>query len=240
MKILLLSMTFIFAIAPIFAEQLPNHMLWDALLKKHVKKNGVDYDSFKKDKKELDDYLKQFEAISLTDFNDKEQLALFINAYNGFTIQLILQHYTSNLKSIKDIKNPWNNKIYNIAGVKYSLDEIEHKFLREKLKEPRIHFAINCASVSCPPLQPFAFLPDKIEEQLTEVTVKFINSSEGVKFLNNEIAISQLFDWFKKDFETDKTTVKDYIAGYLKPSKDISKFKVSFISYNWTLNKAEI
>jgi hypothetical protein len=214
-------------------------MLWDALLKKHVKENCVNYENFRKDKKELEIYLKQFESIILKNYNEKEQLALFINAYNAFTIDLILTHYTSTLKSIKDIKNPWGNKICNIGGTNYSLDEIEHQFLREKLKEPRIHFAINCASISCPPLQPYAFLPDKIDTQLTEVTIKFINSPQGTKITDDKIEISQIFNWFKKDFDSEKATVTTFISNYLKPTKDISKHKIIYLEYDWNLNKTQ-
>lgn len=239
MKTLTLFLLLLLGQINTFAEQLPDHMLWDALLKKHIKTNGIDYESFLKDKKNLEVYLKQFESISLKNVTEKEQLALFINAYNAFTIELILSNYSSTLKSIKDIKTPWDNKIYNIGGTKYSLNEIEHKFLRENLKEPRIHFAINCASISCPPLQPYAFLPDQIESQLSEVTTKFINSPEGVRITENKIEISQIFNWFKKDFETEKTTLTNFISKFLNPSIDISKHKISYIDYNWNLNKAE-
>lgn len=239
LKTLILFLLLLLGHFKTFAEQLPNHKLWDVLLKKHVKTNGVDYENFLKDKKALEFYLKQFESISLKEFNEKEQLALFINAYNAFTVDLILSNYSNTLKSIKDIKNPWDNKIYNIAGTKYSLNEIEHKFLRENLKEPRIHFAINCASISCPPLQPYAFLPNQIESQLSDVTTKFINSPQGVRITENKIEISQIFNWFKKDFETEKTTLTNFISKFLNPSLDISKHKISYIEYNWNLNKTE-
>lgn len=222
--------------------QLPNHTIFDELLKKYVVGDRVNYQGFQSDIKLLREYLKQFETIEVKDFNKNEKLALYINAYNAFTIELILKNYDKSLKSIKDIKSPWDIKFCNMGGILYSLNDIENKFLREQLKESRIHFAINCASISCPPLQPYAFFADKIDDQLNEVTKKFMMNPLGVIINKDTMEVSQIFNWFKGDFETKDKSVTSYITQYLPVETqnkllEFKNIKLKYQEYNWKLNE---
>lgn len=223
----------------------PDHQLWNQLVKAHVKPNGmVDYKGFIEDKARLDQYLKLLSenAPDRNTWSKNEQLAYWINAYNAFTVKLIVDNYP--VKSIRDlgpalkiplIKDVWHYKFFKIGGVESSLDEIEHSILRKEFEEPRIHFAINCASVSCPPLLNEAFTADKLDSQLTKVAVGFINDPTRNKITTDQAQISSIFSWFKGDFNK-KGTLIDFLNLYskvkIKPSA-----KISHLDYNWDLNE---
>lgn len=223
----------------------PSHQLWDQLVKVHVKPNGmVDYKGFIRDKAKLESYLKLLSANApdRKTWSKNQQLAYWINAYNAFTVKLIVDHYP--VKSIRDlgpelkipmIKDVWHYKFFKIGGVESSLDEIEHSILRKEFDEPRIHFAINCASISCPPLLNEAFVSERIEAQLTKVATTFINDPSRNKITADQAQISSIFSWFKGDF-TKKGTLIDFLNTYskvkLKPSA-----KISHLDYNWNLNE---
>lgn len=223
----------------------PNHQLWDELVKAHVKPNGmVDYKGFVQDKAKLDEYLKLISdnAPDRKTWSKNQQMAYWINAYNAFTVKLIVDNYP--VKSIRDlgpslkiplIKDVWHYKFFKIGGVESSLDEIEHSILRKEFDEPRIHFAINCASVSCPPLLNEAFTAEKLEAQLAKVATTFINDPTRNKITADQAQISSIFSWFKEDF-TKKGTLVDFLNLYskvkIKPSA-----KISYQDYNWNLNE---
>ena len=235
---LLFIFTFTLALAK---EPQPDHLIFDGLLKKYVKGDRVDYTSFLADRKELQLYLKQFDSVIINNLSKNEQLVLFINAYNAFTIDLILENYSKTLKSIKDIKTPWDLKYCTIGRAMYSLNEIENKFLREIFKEPRIHFVINCASISCPPLPSHAFFADKIDSQLTEATTNFMKNPIGVKVNKEKLEISAIFNWFNADFESKELKTISFIISYLplevqKKLPDLNKILVTYQEYNWNLN----
>jgi hypothetical protein len=223
----------------------PSHQLWDQLVKAHVKPTGlVDYKGFVREKAKLESYLKLLSANApdRKTWTKNQQLAYWINAYNAFTVKLIVDNYP--VKSIRDlgptlkipmIKDVWHYKFFKIGGVESSLDEIEHSILRKEFDEPRIHFAINCASVSCPPLLNEAFVAEKIESQLTKVTTSFINDSSRNKITSNQAQISSIFSWFKGDF-TKKGTLIDFLNTYSKV-KLKSSAKISHLDYNWNLNE---
>lgn len=223
----------------------PSHQVWDELVKTHVKSNGmVDYKGFIRDKTKLEHYLRLISANApdRKTWSKNEQLAYWINAYNAFTVKLIVDHYP--VKSIRDlgpelkiplIKDVWHYKFFKIGGVESSLDEIEHSILRKEFEEPRIHFAINCASVSCPPLLDEAFFPEKLETQLSKVTTAFINDPIRNKIAPDQAQLSSIFSWFKGDF-TKKGTLIDYINRYAKV-KLKSDAKISYLDYNWNLNE---
>ena len=155
-----------------------DHSQWDTLLKKHVGADGlVNYKGFLKDRSQLENYLKMLsENVPTAAWSTQELLAYYINTYNAYTVDLILDHYP--LKSIKDINGAWTKAIVPIGDKTLSLGGIENSILR-KMNEPRIHFAINCASISCPDLFNEAFTADKIDAQLNKVTRAFINSSKN-------------------------------------------------------------
>ena len=210
-----------------------NHQLWDELLQKYVSESGkVNYVGFKKDKAKLEGYIKTLkEKRPQYQWTKQEILAYWINAYNALTIDLIIQNYPT--KSIKDIKNPWGKSLWEFGDEWISLSQIEHKILRE-MDEPRIHFAIVCASVSCPKLQNKAFRPEILEMQLTAVTKEFLEDSNRNEISENEIKISKIFKWFAKDFNKNGNLI-DFLNQYLG-IKISQQAKVSFKDYDWGLN----
>jgi Protein of unknown function, DUF547 len=223
----------------------PSHQLWDQLVKAHVKANGlVDYKGFIREKPKLESYLKLLSenAPDRSKWSKNEQLAYWINAYNAYTVKLIVDFYPT--KSIRDlgpklkiplIKDVWHYKFFKIAGVDMSLDEVEHGILRKEFDEPRIHFAINCASISCPPLLNEAFVAEKLEAQLTKVSIAFINDPVRNKLGTQSVQLSSIFSWFTSDF-TKKGTLIEFLNKYSKV-KISSNAKISFLDYNWNLNE---
>lgn len=223
----------------------PSHQIWSELLQANVSSKGiVNYRGFVEQKSKLDQYLELLSANApdRKTWSQEEQLAYWINAYNAFTVKLIVDHYP--VKSIRElgpsfkiplIKDVWHYQFFEIGGVKSSLDEIEHAILRKEFGEPRIHFAINCASVSCPPLLNEAFWPDQLESQLENVTHRFINDTSRNKISINQVQISSIFSWFKGDF-TKKGSVIDFLNRYSQV-KINSTAKISFGDYNWNLNE---
>lgn len=207
---------------------------WNTLLQKHVSADGVvDYKGFKKDRSKLLAYIKILGENMPTDIWTKEEkLAYWMNAYNALTVDLILRNYP--LKSIKDIKKPWNQRLWKLDEKWYNLDEIEHKILR-KMNEPRIHFAINCASFSCPPLLNEAFTAEKLEQQLTQVTKTFLADSRRNTITKNTIEISKIFKWFSKDFKQNGSLI-DFLNKY-SDVKISEKAKKKYKDYNWDLNE---
>lgn len=222
----------------------PSHQKWDDLLKKHVDKTGtVDYKGFEADRKKLKEYLDLLSASTPNEkWSEKERLAFWINAYNAFTVDLILQHYP--VESIKDIgskikipfvSTAWDIKFIKIGGKEYDLNSIEHNVLRKEFDEPRIHFAINCASYSCPKLRNEAFTAEKLEAQLQDQTKDFVNDSRKNKISADKLELSQIFNWYKGDF-TKKKTLIAYIQQFTTVKISPSA-KVSYMEYNWKLNE---
>lgn len=197
-------------------------------------KGNVNYDKIKTNKAELDAIIKQFEKKPITDkWTKNEELAFWINVYNVFTLKLVIDNYPT--KSIKDIDDAWDKKIVSSGKGKISLSDVEHKILR-KMNEPRIHFAINCASFSCPNLLNEAYLPETLEKQLEQATKSFINDKTKNAITKNEIKISQIFNWFAGDFKTKNSSLIDFINTYSTIKID-KKAKVKYLDYNWNLNK---
>lgn len=219
----------------------PDHAVWNDLLNAHVDASGwVSYKGFIQDSTKLNAYLKTLSVCSPSDSWAKdEKLAYWINAYNAFTVRLILDHYP--LESIKDIKkgipfinSVWDIKFFTIAGEKMDLNDIEHAILRTEFNEPRIHFAIVCASRSCPKLLNEAYTSEKLEAQLQQQAIDFINDPSKNRFQENEIELSPIFKWFKKDF-TEGTNLKQYLAEFAK--KDFREgANVVYTEYDWSLN----
>lgn len=211
--------------------------LWNDLLSKYVSSEGfVDYKSFKKEQKKLHEYIKmlgiQRSLNSFDNLTKKGKLAFWINAYNAMTIDLILRHYP--IKSIKDIKNPWEQRHWRLGEKWYNLDEIEHQILR-KMNEPRIHFAIVCASYSCPKLQNKAFKASNLEAQLTNATKEFLSDPERNVISKDELELSKIFQWFAKDFKQNGSLI-DFLNRYSEV--EISKnAKRRFKDYSWDLNE---
>lgn len=226
------------------ADKAISHSAWTSLLGKYVDTNGnVDYLGFKKDVKKLDAYLKVLEsnAPNPKKWSKNEQLAYWINAYNAFTIKLIVDNYP--VKSIKDIggsipfvNSPWDIKFIEIGGDKLDLNNIEHGIIRKHFEEPRIHFAVNCASYSCPKLRREAYTAEKLDAQLSEQAKDFLSDTTKNKIGDGKsVQLSKLFTWFSGDFKQDGKSVIEFINEYSK-TKISNDAKIDYLDYKWNLN----
>ena len=221
-----------------------SHQLWTDALQKYVSAEGnVNYKALKNDRAQFDAYLNLLRSAHPNDsWQKNEQLAYWINAYNAFTVKLILNNYP--VKSIRDIgglikipgvQSAWDIEFIKIEGRKYSLGFIEHKILLKEFNEPRIHFAINCASHSCPKLIQDAYTAVKLETQLTGAAKSFLADTEKNTILPDKIEISKIFDWYKADF-TKNGSLISFLNKY-SPIKINEDAKVSYTEYNWDLNE---
>ena len=210
-----------------------NHDRWEWLLGEHVSKDGnVNYEGFKKNKNQLRGYIIYLSKnLPTKEWTKEDKLAYWINAYNAMTVDLIVRNYP--IKSIKDIKDPWDQRLWKLGKKWYNLNEIEHQILR-KMNEPRIHFAIVCASFSCPKLQNEAFTATNLEEQLTNATTAFLADKNRNDITQNSLRLSKIFQWFSKDFKQDGNLI-DFLNKYTELEIS-SKAKKSYKDYNWDLN----
>ncbi|WP_109098103.1 DUF547 domain-containing protein [Aquimarina sp. AU58] len=212
-----------------------DHILWDQALLLNVSDDGkVDYNGFMRDSSQLYRYFKQLsDNPPQENWTREEKLAYWINAYNAYTIKLVIDSYP--LKSIKDLEDPWGKKFFKIDGVWYSLGELEHKILR-KFGDPRIHFAINCASISCPVVWNRAYTADNLNSALDSQTEKFINDPTRNTITKDKVIVSKIFSWYKRDFKVNGGDVKDFINRYaaIKIEKQPKK---GYKEYNWGLNE---
>ncbi len=227
------------------AQSKISHDRWTNLLQRYVAADGrVDYRGLSGQKEELNTYLSLLSKgiPDKTTWTREEQLAYWINAYNAFTVKLILDNYP--VKSIKDLNSTisvpfinsiWDKKFFKLGGTSFSLNMIEHDILRKEFKEPRIHFAINCASVSCPKLRNEAYTASKLEKQLEEQTKGFINDPSKNRISTQNPRISSIFDWFGGDFKQQGSVtgfINKYAATKIAPGATIS-----YMKYNWNLNQ---
>jgi hypothetical protein len=219
-----------------------DHSIYANLLKKYVHQGNVDYRGFKMEESKLDQYLKVLENVDSKSLSGNEQFAFYINAYNAWTIKLILSGYPG-IKSIKDLgnilKTPWKKKICRIDGDVITLDDIEHHILRPRFKDPRVHFAINCAALSCPPLWSQPFLGNTLDRQLDDATRAFINDTKRNYLDGETLYVSKIFNWFGKDFNDDVTGFfLKYADDNLKKELEVkkNKIKVKYLHYDWSLN----
>ena len=210
------------------------HELWTNELQRYVDKQGnVNYETWKKNPQKLVDYLKTLEENPPQEYWTKnDSLAYFINVYNAATVKLILDNYP--LKSIRHLITPWRFKVFQLHDKKVSLNHIEHEILR-KMNEPRIHFAINCASASCPKLLNKAFYSHTMGKQLKKATIEFINDPKRNQITKDKLYLSRIFQWFAKDFGTKKERLA-FINKHAQQPID-THAKVKFLNYDWQLNE---
>ena len=211
-----------------------DHSIFNNLLQKFVTDQGnVNYNGFRNERTTLRNYIDSLgDNMPDDSWSKEDKLAYWINAYNALTIDLILQN--PGLNSIKDIDKPWNQRLWKLGNKWYNLDEIEHQILR-KMNEPRIHFAIVCASESCPKLQNEAFTAENLETLLTKSTKEFLSDTSKNEISPNKLKLSKIFKWFSKDFKQNGSLI-DFLNMYseVQISADASK---SFKDYNWDLNE---
>jgi len=226
------------------------HTLLTNVLKKYVVPGKVSslvkYDELKKNRSELDNYLKGLESLSKSDFskfNNDQKLSFWINAYNAYTLELIIDNYP--LKSIKDLgslfKSPWKKKFIKLFNKTMSLDGIEHDTIRKQFKEPRIHFAVNCASMGCPSIANEAFTESNLESLLQERSLHFINNDMKNSFnaTKKTMKISKIFDWYGVDFNEKFGSYQNFIQTLKPEIKGLAKFKVKWSNYGWGLNDSK-
>jgi len=221
------------------------HKGWDTLLKKHVTPDGwVDYKGIMQDSVSFNKYLTLLSNNhpNKKNWNREERFAYWINAYNAFTVKLIIDNYPT--KSIKDIKNGvpfvntvWDIKFIKIEGQEYDLNNIEHNIIRPKFDDGRAHFAVNCASYSCPKLLNAAYLPDRLDKQLDDSYAAFLADEKRNNITADNLKLSKLFKWYKSDF-TKKTDLITELNKHsqVKINPDAS---IEYKDYIWTLNEQE-
>ena len=210
-----------------------DHLLFDKLLIKYVSSSGkVNYQGFQSNFN-FEAYLKLISDSQPINSNwsKDEKIAFWINAYNAFTIKLINNNWP--VKSIRDISSPWKTKFFKIGGLEYDLNTIEHDILR-KMGTPEIHFAIVCASYSCPKLLNAAYSAIRLKDQLNNQAKTFVNDTNRNLIEANSIKISKLFNWFKSDFTSSGDLIK-YLNKYSDTSIN-SNANIDYLDYNWSLN----
>lgn len=189
------------------------------------------------DKQKLATYIKRLSAQNPHRYNRDVQFAYWVNLYNALTVQLIIDNYP--VKSITKLGGlfsfgPWDQTIITINNKKLTLNDIEHRILRPIWQDPRIHYAVNCASLGCPDLLPEAFNSDRLDSQLDQAATRFINSEKAVKVTKNGITLSSIYDWYQTDFGS-LTELQQHLNHYrVTPNVQLTQIRYT---YNWQLNQ---
>jgi hypothetical protein len=248
------------AAGPAWAQFDHSHAAWDALVKKHVrwlpdgKQSRVDYAGFQADRAALKKVQESLSAVPKSEFDGwtaPQRVAFLVNAYNAYTVELILTRYPD-LKSIKDlgsfVQSPWKKKFFRLLGEERHLDWIEHEQLRPLYAEPRVHAAVNCASIGCPALRDEAFTAAKLEAQLADGMARFLGDRTRNRVRAGRLEVSSIFKWFREDFEKGHqgyAKVEDVFARYAAQLSDdpaeqarlrSGTLAPSFLDYDWSLN----
>lgn len=234
-----------------------SHQAFNSVLKDIVVDQGassvVDYAKLKDDPQNFIVYLHELSRVKQSEYDEwttEKKIAFLINAYNAFTLKLIIDHYDPDkpLRSIRRIggvfRSPWKREFFTLLENKRHLDWIEHEVLRKDFNEPRIHFAVNCASIGCPKLRAEAYVADRLEQQLEEQTRLFLQDSSRNRIDKDSktLWVSKIFDWFTEDFVKDKgSTVQSYVAPYMTQDAELQKallnFRIRYTNYDWGLNR---
>jgi len=220
------------------------HHGYDVLLQKYVVGLGVDYAGWvanRQDVSALRQYVTELTALDPATWNPNEQLAYWLNLYNAVTVRLILDNYP--LESIKDLggflkKSPWKRELVSVAGRDLSLNDIENEIIRPTFQDPRIHFALNCASVGCPPLKAGAYFPATLSEHLDAACRRALNEEQWVRVENNQVFLTKIFEWYADDFKQDGGSILGFISGYRDTDLVEGEFEVKIMDYDWSLNEA--
>ena len=196
----------------------------------------------------LDSYLGDLTAIPISAYGRNEQMAYWINLYNVLTVRVVLDHYP--VRSIRDIDispglfsdGPWGRKLVEVEGEPVSLDDIEHRILRPIWRDPRIHYAVNCASIGCPDLAAEPYRGDALEAQLTRAARAYVNHPRGVAINDGKLIVSKIYTWFRRDFGDGDSDVLRHLKAYAEPGLAMRLERFDGIHgdrYDWTLNRAE-
>lgn len=229
----------------LFATCLPaqafDHSAFNRILGTYVNSKGmVNYAGLKKNRSSLDAYLTKTGSVKKATFDswgESERLAFLINIYNAETLQYMIDNYP--LESIKDLggwfSNPWDKKNVTLFGEMKTLNQLEHKIIRKDFDEPRIHFALVCAAVGCPPLRNEAFTASALDAQLDDQTRTFLAQSTKNRVEGDTLHLSPIFKWYKGDFTKNGKTVQEYVAPYIK-GDPVGK-DIEHTDYDWSLNE---
>ncbi|MEQ8250699.1 MAG: DUF547 domain-containing protein [Oceanibaculum nanhaiense] len=229
-----------------------DHTAWDAFLKRHLRPgdDGVtrlDYAAAQADAAPLDAYLERLSAVPVSRLNRDEQRAFWINLYNALTVHTVLAHYP--VDSIRDIRispglfsiGPWGRKLISVEGEPLSLDDIEHRILRPIWRDPRVHYAVNCASIGCPNLLPEAFTAANTERLMEAGAHAYVNHPRGVSLADGRLVISSIYDWFEADFGGGEAGVLAHLRRHAAPELAAAlaaRREIDDHRYDWTLNDA--
>ncbi|WP_419168254.1 DUF547 domain-containing protein [Halobacteriovorax sp.] len=229
-----------------YADFKHSHEKWNQVLKQYTDKKDnqvyFNYKELNKNQKLLNAYLLSLESITQDEFDlftQDQKIAFWINAYNAYTIKVVLKNYP--VKSIRDISSgwfstgPWKIKFIKLLGNKVSLDNIEHDIIRKQFYEPRIHFAVNCASIGCPSLLQEAFVADKLDSQLDKAAQNFLHNKSKNYLKGNTLYLSKIFKWYGSDFNQGYGSFKKYVVKVLGLSN--REYEVEFNEYDWNLNE---
>lgn len=196
------------------------------------------------DKQSLDDYLTALAAIPVTKLNRAEQKAYWINLYNALTVKTVLDHFP--IKSIREIKSgwlspgPWDLKLTRVEGVELSLNDIEHRILRPIWQDNRVHYAVNCASLGCPSLQPDPFTSENSEQLLERGARQYVNHPRGVRLEQRRLVLSSIYDWFASDFGGSEAALRAHLETFAAPelAARLRSYRGSITyQYDWDLNQ---
>lgn len=231
------------------AEEINNiHKSYDILLQLYVTDDRFDYDRIwdnEEDMQRLAQYIDTLETMNPSDWSKDDALAYWINLYNAATIELVLKNYP--IKSIKDIggfmrKSPWNRKVVTVAGREMTLNDIENN-IRAQFQDARVHFALNNATISCPPLSSRAYLGESLDNQLEAACFMVLNDERWVKITDREILVSKIFEWYKNDFIESAGSIREFIAQYREEDRESimdTVRQLKYMNYNWDLNMVEL
>jgi hypothetical protein len=250
-----------------------SYSTYNSLLNRYVKDARVNYEGFINSRAEFETFLRALGSVDENDFENwtqEQRLAFWINAYNAFTIKAIINHYPIKRSfsligifyappnSILQIKGVWTKLQFRAAGKMVTLDEIEHQILRKEFNEPRIHMAINCASISCPDLSDEAYVPERLEQQLAEASINFVNNPEKGVYVDEQsgkVKFSKIFKWFGDDFINNfgnkklfnnyslkENAVLNFTSDYLESQQTKeylmkNRLKIGYLGYDWHLNQ---
>ena len=246
---------------------------YNSLLNEYVENASVNYEGFIDSRAEFETFLRTIGSVNENDYESwtqEQKLAFWINSYNAFTIKAIIDNYPikrslslvgifyAPSNSILQIKGVWTKLQFRAVGKMVTLDEIEHEILRKEFNEPRIHIAINCASISCPDLSNEAYVAERLEQQLAQASISFVNNPQKgvlVNMENGKVKLSMIFKWFGEDFiqnyggtklfnnySLKENAVLNFTAEYLEsqPVKEYlmnNRLKIGYLGYDWHLNQ---
>ena len=232
-----------------------DHADWGLLLSRYLMTDSDGINRFAygevtpEDASKISRYIDGLSDLAISDYSRPEQMAYWINLYNALTVKVILDHHP--IGSIRDIDispglfkdGPWGKKLIVIEGEKVALDDIEHQILRPIFKDPRIHYAVNCASIGCPNLQPIPFKAEKLDRQLDDAAIEFVNHRRAVEIESGSLKVSSIYHWFQDDFGGGDQGVIAHLKAYAAPDLAMKLEGMSAIDdhgYDWRLNDATI